>query len=165
MAFENVWSILNFGLVNAAQISPDLARTGSLFGRGIYLSSDPGYAKTFAKTSPPLPGGLGRWNCLLLCEVAPGPLVTVGDNGSNVADVATATLAARDAHDVPAGVIVVEDSNSVVVRSALFWRRDSGEKEGGGICSPAVQIAVAVLLVVAAVLRASIVVPAPYRRF
>merc|ERR1712107_916468 len=45
---------------------------------GIYLSKEPSYAANYAKPSAPLQGGLGRWSCLFLCEVAPGPLVTIG---------------------------------------------------------------------------------------
>merc|ERR1712224_1097746 len=95
----------------------------SLFGKGIYLSLDPGYAATFVRPSPPLPHSLGRWRCLLICEVVPGPLVTIGGIGSQSDD---SGRAPKDAHDVPEGVIVVEDSDAVTVRFALFWHTPSG---------------------------------------
>eukprot|EP00929_Paragymnodinium_shiwhaense_P109031 TRINITY_DN75399_c0_g1_i1.p1 TRINITY_DN75399_c0_g1~~TRINITY_DN75399_c0_g1_i1.p1 ORF type:complete len:324 (-),score=61.07 TRINITY_DN75399_c0_g1_i1:114-1085(-) len=148
-AFENVWSILNTGLVNAAQIDPNLARTGSLFGKGIYLSIVPSYAFNFAKTSPPLANGHGRWSCLFLCEVAPGPLVSVGGVGAAADDAhsaATVPRADKDAFDVPEGVIIVEDSEAVVVRCALFFYRGSSSGEEGE-CSRWVQLAAAAAIV------------------
>ncbi|CAE8631650.1 unnamed protein product [Polarella glacialis] len=131
--FENVWSLLNFGFVNAAQVTPGLGRTGadrSAFGRGIYLSTDPALAATYARASKPLPGNLGCWICLLVCQVAKGPMVTVGGQGAAPAD--QHGFAPRDAaHELPQDYIVVEDTDSVSIRGMLFWRRPGTAKEEG----------------------------------
>merc|ERR1711862_305234 len=79
--FENVWSILNFGFINAAQVSPQLGRHGhgrGLFGQGMYFSLEPALAASYVRPSVCLPPQLGRWRCLFVCQIAPGPLVSIG---------------------------------------------------------------------------------------
>eukprot|EP00440_Ansanella_granifera_P046997 gb/GFBE01050894.1/.p1 GENE.gb/GFBE01050894.1/~~gb/GFBE01050894.1/.p1 ORF type:complete len:320 (+),score=40.87 gb/GFBE01050894.1/:1-960(+) len=151
-AFENVWSILSCGFVNAAQVNESLGRHGharSLYGKGIYLSLEPGYAAGFVRPSAPLPQSLGRWRCLLLCEVAPGPRVTVGGASSvAVRPEGSGGVASNDAHDVPEGVVVVEDSDSVSVRCALFWHEPEVQTFGG----VSVETVLAVLVALAAIL-------------
>jgi len=157
--FENFWSILNCGLINAAQVDRRLALTGSLFGRGIYLSRDPSYAGQFARMSSPLPGLLGRWSCLLLCEVTPGPMVTIGpDTGviDRVGEISqcpqpsetTYARAKKDAHSVPDGVIVVEDSAAVVIRSAILHRLDA---PAARTCRLSPELIVGIVVVVTAI--------------
>ncbi|CAK0861307.1 unnamed protein product [Prorocentrum cordatum] len=82
--FENVWSLLGFGFVSAALPGQSLGRTGEdrqLFGQGVYLSQEPALAYSYARKSGWLPHGLGRWRCLLVAEVAMGPLVKLGGAG------------------------------------------------------------------------------------
>lgn len=134
-AFENVWSILSCGFVNAAQVSESLGRYGharSLYGKGIYLSLEPSYAASFVRPSPPLLHALGRWRCLFLCEVTPGPMVTVGGEGSFEArSEESGGLATKDAHNVPEGVVVAENSESVRVCCALLWHAPDTQRFGG----------------------------------
>lgn len=122
--FENIWSLLSCGFVNAAQVTPGLARSGEgrgIFGQGIYLSTDFAYAATFARGCPQLPNSLGSWKAVLICEVAPGPLVTIGGRQDEV------TAERKEAHNVPEGVIVVEDSDAVAIRAVMLWQTpDSG---------------------------------------
>lgn len=142
--FENVWSILNFGFINAAQVSPQLGRHGQArgaFGQGIYFSVEPGLAASYVRPSQPLPSDLGQWRCLLICEVAPGPMVTVGGQEQ------LCHVGGREALDVPDGYVVVEDSESVAVRAAVFWHSEAR----GGACTGAWQLILAAILVIAIV--------------
>lgn len=162
--FENVWPVLNHGLINLAQVDPRLARTGSIYGKGIYLSTDICYASGFAKPSAALPHGLGSWSCVFLCEVAPGPMVTVG-GAAETAQAQSNGLAPRDAHNVPESVIVVEDSDAVVVRCALLYRH--GGSSGAGLFSLGSYLSettLAALVILLAVLYA-VWAKTPVRRF
>merc|ERR1711957_885517 len=107
-------------------VSPSLGRHGQgrgVFGQGIYFSSDPALAASYVRPGS-CPHGLGQWRCVLICQVTPGPLVSIGGQENK-------QTSAGEAHDVPDGYIIVEDSKSVVVRAAVFWRNELSGNQGG----------------------------------
>jgi poly[ADP-ribose] polymerase 16 len=111
-SFENVHSILHAGLV-AASGTP-LERSGTLYGDGVYATSDLRVAAEFASSQPAWArSALGRrLRAILVCSVADGP--PAADNGSGGggegSSVPAAYRVARPADVRVRGVLVYVDA-------------------------------------------------------
>ena len=73
--------------------------------------------------------GLSHVSATMMVHIT---MVTV-DGRANVA------TSGKDAHDVPEGVVVVEDSEAVAIRCALLYRHDSGGSTCGPVATPSLQ--------------------------
>jgi hypothetical protein len=108
-SFENLWSILQAGLLNLS--GTRLERTGAVHGTGIYLSKDPGVAFSFSAPAEAWHGSaIGRkLRCLLVCGVSDHGLGRKTDGSSS------------GGGGLPEKYIVIERSDLVKVHYVLLY--------------------------------------------
>jgi hypothetical protein len=102
-SFENVYSILLNGLQNYS--GTERMGTGDNFGNGIYLSGDPGVARSFSKPGKLIDGG-GSVSVMFECLILKDPSV----------------ICSATAGSTPSSYFIVPREDLVVVTHIWFWR-------------------------------------------